>query len=143
MATNFYFQKVTDITPLDIEVEFNVRVSQVRGLNPPSPKKLFTRDWANENGVDVYIPATRLTKSADVTMTFFAESTDTKTAIELYDDICAYMIGAEFDYWDTLQNKKVNLTYTDNKPEWYQFITPQKVMFEITFLNKTGARIDL
>lgn len=143
MATNFYFQKTTDALPIDIESTFNVRVISVRGLNPPQPKSLFTRDWANEDGIDVYVPETRLTKSSDVVITFFAESAGGKTAIELYDDICTYMIGAEFDYWDTLQNKKVNLIYTDNKPEWYQFITPQKVMFEITFLNKTGARIDL
>ena len=142
MATNFFFQKVTDVSPIDIEATFNVRVRQVRGLNPASPKKLFTRDWANENGIDVYVPATRLLKSTNVIITFFAVSIPGKTAIELYDDICTYMVGAEFDYWDTLQNKKVNLIYTDNKPEWYQMITPQKVMFEITFLNKTGARID-
>lgn len=143
MATNFYFQKATDVLPIDIESTFNVRVTQVRGLNPSSPKGLFTRDWANENGVDVYLPETRYVKSKEVTMTFFATSTATKTAIQLYDDICAYMIGDEFDYWDTLQNKKVGLIYIDNKTEWYQFITPQKVMFEITLLNKTGERTDV
>jgi len=143
MATNFYFQKVTDVTPLDIESTFNVRVKSTRGLTQAQPKELFKREWANEDGVDVYVPSTRLLKSATITISCYAAATETKTAIELYDDICDYMIGAEFDYWDTLQNKKVNLTYISHKLGWLNFVPEQKLEFEITLLNKTGARTDV
>lgn len=144
MATNFYFQKETDEFALDIEETFKVRVTSVRGLNPANPKELFTRDWADEDGVDVYLPDARKRQATEVIMTCFAESVSltqysTKTAIQLYDEFCAYVFDGEIDYWDTLQQKFVTLIYTGNKPAWYQFITPQRLMFEVTFMNKTGA----
>jgi len=138
MATNFYMQQDGGLA-VDIESTFNIRVTSVRGLNPASPKELFTRDWAGEDGIDVYLPATRKKKATEVTMTCFAEKTDTKTAIDLYDEFCAYIFDGAIDYWDTLQLRKVNLIYNENKPSWYQLIAPQRLMFEITFLNKTGA----
>ena len=143
MATNFYFQKSTDITPIDIEQNFKVRVTSVRGLNPTDPKELFTRDWADEDGVDVYIPTARKKKSQEVTMTCFADATTLKTAIELYDEFCEYIFDGEFDYWDTLQKKKVKLIYLTNKPAWYQFVDKQRIMFEVTFLNYSGGRTDM
>lgn len=139
MATNFYFQKETDSSPVDIESTFKIRVTSVRGLNPASPKELFTRDWAEEDGVDVYLPDDRKKRSTEITMTCFAESNDTKSASVLYDEFCEYIFNDKIDYWDNLQKKKVNVIYNGNKPVWYQFITPFRLMFEITFLNPTGV----
>lgn len=143
MATNFYFQKITDLLPVDIEQTFKVRVTSVRGLHPANPKELFTRDWADENGIEVYLPETRKRQATEVVMTCFVETTTLKTAIELYDEFCEYVFDGEFDYWDNLQGKKVKLIYMTNKPAWYQFVDKQKLMFEITFLNYSGARTDV
>ena len=143
MATQFFIYKEGYPAPSDIELSLGIRIASVRGLNPANPKELFTRDWADEDGVDVYIPASRKKQSTEVTMTVFAESSYGATAIQKYDSFCSALFEGEFDYWDTLQNKKVTLIYTGNKPSWYQFITPQRLMFEATFLNKTGATIDV
>lgn len=143
MATNFYFQKITDLLPVDIEQTFKVRVTSVRGLHPANPKELFTRDWADENGIEVYLPETRKRQATEVVMTCFVESTTLKAANILYDEFCAYVFDSAFDYWDTLQKKKVNLIYNTNKPVWYQFVDKHKIMFEITFLNPTGATVDV
>ena len=143
MATQFFIDKEGYPAPSDIELSLGIRIASVRGLNPANPKELFTRDWANEDGVDVYLPTSRKKQPTEVTMTVFAESSSGTTAMQKYDNFCAALFDGEFDYWDTLQNKKVTLIYTGNKPSWYQFITPHRVMFEATFLNATGATIDV
>jgi len=144
MAANFYFQFDGAPSAIDIEQSYGIRVTSVRGLHPADPKEIFTRDWADENGVDVYIPATRKVKSTEVTMTCFAENGTLETAIEKYDRFCESIItDAPILYWDTLQNQQVSLIYTGNKPVWYQFVAPTRLMFEITFLNATGTRTAL
>jgi hypothetical protein len=136
MATNFYMQKYGG-NEIDIESEFNIRVTSVRGLNPPQPKDLFTRDWASENGLDYYVPSERNCKSSDVVMSILAQD-DTDTAIEKYRAFCDYLFDGVFTYHDTLQNQQVIIVYNANKPEWYQFIGNAQLMAEITFLNPSG-----
>lgn len=143
MATNFYWQKTGTPAPSDIEQSLGIRITSVRGLHPADPKELFTRDWAEEDGVDVYIPTTRKKKAQEVIMTCFAESDTYTTAIEKYDNFCAAIFDGEFTYWDTLQNKQVVLIYMASKPVWYQFVDKQRIMFEATFLNASGGRTDL
>lgn len=139
MATQFFFQK-DELVPIDIESSFLIRVMSVRGLNPPQPKELFTRDWAGEDGVDVYLPASRKKKAQEVVMTCYAQDHSLGSAIESYDNFCEYIFNGEIWYHDDVQAQKVKLIYMGNKPAWYQFVSKRKLVFEVTFLNKTGNR---
>lgn len=151
MATNFYFQK-GDADPIDIEDYFGIRISSIRGLNPATPKDIFKRDWAEENGVDIYVPATRVVQSSEVVMTCFAERTSVWVLpMVKYEQFCEYIndrTGLEDNqgifYWDTLQYRKVELIHSSNKPSWYQFMQGhEQIMFEVTFLNPSGATEDV
>jgi hypothetical protein len=138
MSVTFYFQKLLGV-PIDIETSLNVKITSVRGLTAGQPKELFTRDWANEDGIDVYMPNLRKIQSQDVVMTFFAKATQTKSAIDIFDEFREYIIDGEIDYWDTLQKRKVRLIFKGDNLMWYQFIGTQKLMFECTFINKSGT----
>lgn len=143
MAT-FHFKEPSK-AEINIETYFGIRITQVRGLNPPQPKEIFTRDWAEENGVDYYVspsPATRKVKSSEVTIEFYAE-TGATTAIAKYKAFCDYLLAAEtpLRYRDTVQYCQVNLLYTANSTSWYQLFdsTTTKLVAQVTFLNPTGA----
>ena len=138
MAVNFYFQKGVDV--IDIESAFHVRVTSVRGLNPPQPKEPFKRDWATEHGTDIYIPAERKQKEGKVTITVIAEEHPSASPMTRVESLCAYVFSDEIDYWDTLQKKKATLIYDSNNPVWVQFLEGnQKVMFELNFINPSGT----
>lgn len=133
---NFFFTK--DGTEIDIEDTFKVRVTSVRGLNAPQPKELIKRDWANEDGVDVYLPEERKCKSSEVVMTVLAEDRILYNAREQYDAFCAYIFNGYIGYRDTVQNKSATLIYDSSKPVWFQFTGQNKIFFEVTFLNPSG-----
>lgn len=138
MAVNFYFKKGS--TEIDIESTYGLRIMSVRGLEPPTPKELYTRDWADRDGVDYYVPTTRLKKSSEVIMTIWIEDDDSKTALEKYRTFCAYLFdNGEIRYRDTLQGMYANVIYNTNKPSWYQFVGKGQIMSEITLTNITGA----
>lgn len=142
MATTFHFKEPSK-TEINIELSFGISITQVRGLNPPNPKEIFTRDWASEDGVDYYVPTTRKVKSSEVVIQFYAVDDSTSTAIYKYNDFCNYLLTVEnpLRYRDTLQNQQVNLLYDSNKPAWYQLYssTNKKLVAEVTLINPTGA----
>jgi len=142
MTTNFYIQPV-DGSQVDIEATYGIRVTSVRGLDPASPKDVFKRDWALENGVDVYIPTTRKSKETEVTISCLAEDSVGKTAKEKYESFITDIYDGQFDYWDTLQKSKVRCIFTGNKSTWYQFVGNKQIMFEVTLLNPTGQKTNI
>ena len=146
MATNFYLKKAS-AAEIDIESNFDIRITEVRGLNPPQPKAIFTRDWATEDGVDYYIGTARNIKASEVTLVIYAETDSTKTAIEKYRDLHDYIIAetVPIRYRDTLQYQQVNLIYNSNKPAWYQLYggDNEKLEAQITFFNPTGLVTDV
>jgi hypothetical protein len=137
MAVNFYISD--GVTEQDIETYFGLRVMSVRGLEPPTPKELYTRDWASENGVAYYLPTERKRKSSEVIMTIWIEDDIVETAIAKYRIFCDYVFDGIFTYRDTLQNMVADIIYNTNKPSWYQFVGKGQVMAEISFLNPSGA----
>lgn len=139
----FFFAKEGYPAAVNIESSFGVRVTSVRGLNPPQPKPLFTRDWAAEHGVDVHIPTSRKRKSSEVVMTIYTDDEYARSAKKKYIDFCDFVFDGKVTYHDTLQNSQVELIYDSNKPAWYQFVGEKRIMFEVTFLNPTGEVVNL
>ena len=138
MATNFYIQFDGELA-VDIESTYGIRVTSVRGLEAGDPKEIFKREWAAEDGTDYYIPATRKRQATTVTLTALAEDTQASTAKYKYDTFIAAIFDGIFDYWDTLQNRKVNVIFESAKPMWYQLFDVKKVEFTVTMFNPTGA----
>ena len=142
MAVEFFIQKGTD-PEYNIEDYFAIRITSVRGLNPPQPKELFVRDWASEDGIDYFLAEERKRKSSEVIMTIFVQDSEVYngmqvTAIQRYRSFCDYIFNGVLNYRDTLQNQAVSMIYNGNKPEWYQFVGEGRLMAEITFTNPTG-----
>lgn len=143
MATNFYIKPVGG-AQTDIESTYGIRVTSARGLELGDPKEIFKRDWANEDGVDFYVPASRKRKATEVTLTCWAEDTTGKTAKEKYESFIAALLAAEqFDYWDTLQKSKVRCIFEGKKMSWYQFVGQKQLMFEVNLLNPTGNKTNV
>jgi len=134
MEVNFYIQRDGE-TQVDIESTYNMRVTHVDGLHPADYKEVFKRDWAEEDGVDVYFPTTRKTKSRNVDMTVFMNES---TCLTDYENFVTFVSEKKFEYWDTLRNKEVSLIYEGIcEPEWISY-TGKALQFKITFLNYTG-----
>lgn len=146
MATNFYIQPVGG-AQTDIEATYGIRVTSARGLELGDPKEVFKRDWANEHGVDIYVPDERKRKATEVTLTCWAEDSPGKTAKQKYDDFIAAITsggtGSQFDYWDTLQKSKVRCIFEGKKMSWYQFVGTKQLMFEVSLLNPTGNKTNV
>jgi hypothetical protein len=146
METSFYISK-PGVSTMNIEESFGIRITSVRGLNPPQPKALHTREWASEHGVDVYIPVdsegvgNRKRKASEVVISCLATDTDGWLARDKYAAFCDFCFNGQLTYYDTLQNAEVTLLYDSNKPAWYDFIGHKKIMFELTFLNPSGEVI--
>jgi len=144
---NFYLKKGNS-AEVDIENIYGLRITSVRGLEPPQPKELYTRDWASEHGVYYYTEpyvegvSGRKRKPSEVVMTLWIEDhpTDpTKTALKRYKTFCDFVFDGTFVYRDTLQGMQATILYQGNKPSWYQLAGNGQIMAEITFLNPSGA----
>ena len=61
---------------VDLLSTFNVVCQEFPFKKNPKPKYLPTRDWAGEDGLDVYIPDTLPVKHYDVEVTFLYKGTD-------------------------------------------------------------------
>ena len=61
---------------VDLLSTFNVVCQEFPFKKNPKPKDLPTRDWAGEDGLDVYIPDTLPVKHYDVEVTFLYKGTD-------------------------------------------------------------------
>lgn len=121
--------------PIDIEQMFGAVVCHVDGLHPSDYKPIFKREWAGENGVDIYFPDVRKTKSRDITLEIYMEGVD---YLRNYHKFCTFMSEKKFTYFDSIRNVSVDLVFDGtNSVEWISYTTSQ-LKFKITFLNYTG-----
>ena len=68
MQTNFYIQKGSDAAK-DMFSEYGVIVNATEGLSDlPNSKEVFSRDWAEKQGLDTYIPDKPMFKDKEVKM---------------------------------------------------------------------------
>lgn len=134
---NFYIQREGE-SAVDIESTYGLQVTHVDGLHPSSFKPVFKREWAGENGVDVYLPAERKTKPRNVVITIYMDGVN---FLDNYKNFINFVSEKKFDYWDTLRNIKVAMIHEgENTPQWIQY-TSMQLQFKITFLNYTGKNL--
>lgn len=140
MAGLFFMTRDGDIAK-DIELEFDIRIMQVRGLTPSNPKPIFTRDWAEENGVDYYVGTARKVKQSEVIMTIYAKDYYA-TALQKYRNFHDWLLAETepIHYRDLLQWRECDLIYDSNKPAWFDLLQGEanQLVAEITFINPTG-----
>lgn len=135
----FFIQREGE-SPTNLEDSFDMVVRHVEGLHPSDYKPVFKRDWATEDGVDVFFPVLRKTKSRDVVITVYMDGSG---YLDNYENFITFVSEKKFDYWDTLRNKKVSLILDSGSvPQWTSYITNQ-LQFNITFLNYSGRNTNI
>lgn len=68
MQRNFFIQKASEEAK-DIFAEWGIVINAIRGLlEIPNPKEPFSRDWAESQGMDLYIPDKTLFADKEVEM---------------------------------------------------------------------------
>lgn len=97
MQTNFYIQKGSDVAK-DLYSEYGVIVNSTEGLTDlPSTKELFSRDWAEKQGLDTYIPDKTIfaDKEVKITVSFLSD-----TGRSQFDAFLKYIICPESEQFD-------------------------------------------
>lgn len=130
---NFYIQQEGGLA-IDVESAYNLRVIKPKPIFVEQPKDLFQRDWAEEDGVDVYIPTERKMKARKFELNVYCSGV---TFLQDYRDFCTLLAGAGFDYWDIDQGVRVACVMESQEIEIYSHID-RKLIGKITILNYTG-----
>ena len=130
---NFYIQQEGG-SAIDIESTYNLRVIKPKPIFVEQPKDLFIRDWANEDGVDVYIPMDRKMKAREFELSVYCSGV---TFLQDYRDFCTLLASDGFDYWDIDQGVRVGCVMESQEIEMYNHIE-KKLIGKITILNNTG-----
>ena len=130
---NFFIQQEGG-SPIDIESTYNLRVVKPKPIFVEQPKDLFQRDWADEDGVDVYVPLDRKMKSRTFDLSVYCSGS---TFLQDYRDFCILLSEKGFDYWDVDQGVKVGCVMDKQEIIKYNQVSKQ-LTGKITILNKTG-----
>lgn len=129
----FYLKRTSEVQT-DIEVTYHCIVNHVPTLDNKY-KKPFAREWANEDGTDIYIPAVRKKKAYKVVITVtFKEA----TFLDDYNNLVNFMAEKEFEYFDDVQSKKFNGVF-ENASVIKRDIPNNFIQANFTILNKDGA----
>lgn len=142
MAYKHYIQ-VGDLPSRDLETDFNIIVKKVEGLTElPDIKKPFSKDWVDEQGIDVYIPDEIRFKSREVKITFILygnkeTNTDIKQSLR---DFFDYLLAANhFSYFDTYRKTGFRGYYSKqkmNEEKYREYLN--YIEFETTFVVPNG-----
>lgn len=140
MKKNYYIQ-VGSGAYKNIWDEYGIYVAETEGLNMlPSAKKLFSRDWPEEQGLDIHYPDDIMFKSRDVKITFKivkSETSDAMSAIKLFRN--ELFSAGDFSYFDTYKNNGFRGHYEKDSvnTEVYREYS-NYIEFEMNFVAPNG-----
>lgn len=99
----------------DLEVDFaGLKYSKCVGLDTKgSIKNRYQEDYADADGVRIYIGENATRKATDVTFTFFFVDTATSNRRDVYDSFCEYISSGIIYYHDTARKKQAKLCLLD------------------------------
>lgn len=104
-----YIQKGTDIRK-DIEATYGIVLKSIPFNAFPELKELSKRDWAEEQGEDVHIPANPVFKAYDAELEFVYNG-GLKTAKNMIYSLLQYVQGSEFNIWDEWKQQGLRCYY--------------------------------
>lgn len=139
MINNYYIQKGTS-PAVSIE-DFDIVVMKTEGLWAlPKVKKPFSRDYKDEQGIDVYIPAKTKFETKDVVLTFRVDKTSTYDAQQKMKAFIKYLCsGGAICYFDSFKKEGFRGFYDSQKINSEYFREYKTfIEFEMTFTAPNG-----
>ena len=98
------------------------------------PKDLFKREWANEDGTDVYLPTDRKTKAQTINIDIFCQGDSYLTN---YKNFCIFIASKKFNWKDLNQEVSFDAVYENQSVKSRDDVNKQ-ITGTITILNNTG-----
>lgn len=108
-----YLQKLpqgqTTFDKIDIEQQFQCRVVEMTGADAMAPKKVYSEDYAEKDGLRVWNDTTQVYKGGDISITLRWRSDECDDIIAKSDAFLEYISGQKIEYSDTFRNKYFQL----------------------------------
>lgn len=138
-----YIQKGADARK-DLSVTYGVTLRSIPFKPFPEIKDLPKRDWADQQGDDVYIPANPVFKAYDTTIDL-VYSGGLKTAKNMIYSLLQYIQGGEFNIWDQWKAVGLRAYYKSYNDEAFYRTVEDTVTFkvELGVANPLNYGIDL
>ena len=144
MITNpkFYMQEIAkpDTKPIkDLEVDFSgMKYLSCKGLSSKGKSRVYTEQYADSNGIRVYIPTTY---TVDIEFEFVFAGDNRR---DVFDTFYEYVKNKKLRYWDNVRNRQVEM-YLSDKVEPSEDIllgsTPYiKATFKFTNINGISTK---
>lgn len=130
----YYFQIGSDAF-IDIKETWNIDVLKVDGLIPTSKtKSVFTEDWKDEQGLDVYMDSKRVFNDRKLTLTLRAvDRDDTRSFFAAISSI------GEFQYYDTYRNMGCRMYFDSESTKKEKYRQSQDdIQFNCVFIVPNG-----
>lgn len=131
--TNQFVIKKEDGTLVDIE-SLGVVVQHLDGLLFSDKKPIITRDWADQNGVDVYVPAQRFNAAKNINISFFIDG-DIYSKMSV---LTALLNEGKLEYRDYFRNIKFDFVLEKILDPIYLNNAHTSCIFNTSLLAYTG-----
>jgi len=161
MSINGYrilFKRVGDQSAIDSYATYNVVLEDMPDI-PLEPKNIFTQDWYDQDGNDVYIPATLKYKAAECKFKFIAKNDGNTSVKSVYNSFVNYLEGKMFSFYceyNTIGKQNVRLVKKPEEAEYFKNVkrvlnngsftdvTEEVLKFSLVFeINDTKTDITL
>lgn len=122
-------------------IPYNIFVKETKGLTElPDTKKMFQRDWKDEQGLDVWFPKYTLFKEREITVTFvMLKTSNVDFKNQLREFLNYFFSGGEINYFDTFKSEGFRgyLNKTKVNKEYYREYKTY-IEFELNFIAPNG-----
>lgn len=125
----------------DFLTDWGVRIIEVKGAFDETPKGYYSLDFAEENGLEVYIPADRKVSNREVSIRGVYYGSDSSLYIE---QMKTYLRGnGVLHFWDTHKGIEFDAVYENYETETERFRSDiEFVQFKLTFQKNINSAVD-
>lgn len=133
----YYLKAIDDVAYTDIQTTYGVKVFEVKGIWEEEAKEYYSYDWANEDGLDVYIPTSRKVKALPIELRGYILSSDADSKLSSFKSFL--LSNGALMYYDDHRLQECTLAYEKMNIEIDRVRSDMKfIQFKITFTNISG-----
>ena len=132
----YFLKGEEDLTFTDLS-SMSINVYSVNGLLDEEPKAGYSYDWADEDGIEVYIPEERTVKALEVEMWAYILGSNAVNTLNTFKTFLK--TKGILTYYDTIRNRECQLRYDKLTVEVDRFRSgSQFIQFKVIFTNIDG-----
>ena len=125
----------------DFLTDWGIRIIEVKGAFDETPKGYYSLDFAEENGLEVYVPSDRKVSNREVSIRGVYYGSDSSLYIE---QMKTYLRGnGVLHFWDTHKGIEFDAVYENYETETERFRSDiEFVQFKLTFQKNINSAVD-